>query len=99
SRRREAHRREPTRKVPTPDRIREMQSTLGREGAYTREPNGKWDASSAEAMKQFQASRSLSPSGKLDALSLQNLGLGSEVAGRAAPRPPTQPRPDTPVQR
>jgi len=94
-----SHRREPTQKVPTSDRIREIQSALAREGAYTREPNGKWDASSAKAMKQFQASRGLSPSGKLDALSLQKLGLGSEVAGRAAPRPPTQPRPDTPVQR
>ena len=99
SKHRKSHRREPTQKVPTPDRIREIQSALAREGAYTREPNGKWDASSAEAMKQFQASRGLSPSGKLDALSLQKLGLGSEVAGRAAPRAPSQPRPDTPVQR
>ena len=99
SKHRKSHRREPTQKVPTSDRIREIQSALAREGAYTGEPNGRWDASSAEAMKQFQASRGLSPSGKLDALSLQKLGLGSEVAGRAAPRPPTQLRPETPVQR
>jgi len=99
SKHRKSHRREPTQKVPTSDRIREIQSALAREGAYTGEPNGRWDASSAEAMKQFQASHGLSPSGKLDALSLQKLGLGSEVAGRAAPRPPTQLRPETPVQR
>lgn len=99
SKRRKSHRREPTQKAPTKDRIREIQSALAREGAYTGEPNGKWDASSVEAMRRFQASRGLSPSGKLDALSLQKLGLGSEVAGRAAPRPPTQPRPETAVQR
>ncbi len=99
SKRRKSHRREPTQKAPTKDRIREIQSALAWEGAYTGEPNGKWDASSVEAMRRFQASRGLSPSGKLDALSLQKLGLGSEVAGRAAPRPPTQPRPETAVQR
>ncbi len=99
SKRRKSHRREPTQKAPTKDRIREIQSALAREGAYNGEPNGKWDASSVEAMRRFQASRGLSPSGKLDALSLQKLGLGSEVAGRAAPRPPTQPRPETPVRR
>lgn len=98
SKRRKSRRRERTQKAPTPDRIREIQSALAREGAYTGQPNGKWDASSVEAMRQFQASHSLSPTGKLDALSLQKLGLGSEVAGRAAPRLPTQPQPETAVR-
>jgi len=82
-------------KAPTPDRIREIQSALAREGAYSGEPNGKWDPASVEAMKRFQASHGLSPTGKLDAHSLQKLGLGSGVAGLAAPRAPAPPMPAT----
>ncbi len=88
-------RRERGQKAPTKDRIQEIQAALAREGAYQGEPNGKWDAASIEAMKRFQASHGLNPSGKLDAPSLQKLGLGSEIAGRAAPRPPAQPLPAT----
>ncbi len=86
-----SRRRQRGQKAPTPERIREIQSALAREGAYRKEPNGKWDAASVEAMKRFQAAHGLDPTGKLGALSLQKLGLGSEVAGRAAPRPPAQP--------
>ncbi len=82
-------------KAPTPDRIREIQSALAREGAYSGEPNGKWDSASVEAMKRFQASHGLSPTGKLDAHSLQKLGLGSGVAGLAAPSAPAPPVPAT----
>jgi hypothetical protein len=39
-------------------------------------------------MKKFQAGHGLNPSGKLDALTLQKLGLGSQTAGVAAPMPP-----------
>ncbi len=88
-------RRERGQKAPTKDRIQEIQAALAREGAYQGEPNGKWDAASIEAMKRFQASHGLNPTGKLDAPSLQKLGLGSEIAGRAAPRPPGQPLPAT----
>ena len=41
-----------------------------------------------DAMKKFQSANGLNPSGKLDALTLQKLGLGSETAGLAAPTPP-----------
>ncbi len=75
-------------KAPTPDRIREIQSALAREGTYQGDPTGKWDANTSEAMKRYQGAHGLNPSGKFDALSLQRLGLGSEIAGRAAPRPP-----------
>lgn len=87
--------RERAQKAPTPDRIREIQSALAGEGAYTHEPNGKWDAATVEAMKRFQAAHGLNPSGKLDALTLQKLGLGSEITGVAAPRPPSLPRSST----
>ncbi len=75
-------------KAPTPDRIREIQTALGQKGFYDGEANGKWDARSVDAMKTFQTANGLTASGKLDAKSLQKLGLGSEVAGAAAPRAP-----------
>lgn len=90
-----SRRRERGQKAPTPARIYEIQAALVREGVYSGEPNGKWDTRSIEAMKRFQTAHGLSPSGKFDALSLQKLGLGSEIAGRAAPRPPAQPLPAT----
>jgi len=73
--------------APTPERIKEIQSALQREGAYSAEPTGKWDASTADAMKKFQTAHGLTPTGKVDALSLQKLGLGSETAGKGAPLP------------
>lgn len=73
--------------APTPARISEIQSALATQGAYKGEPNGKWDDVTAQAMKNFQSAHGLTPTGKLDALSLQKLGLGSEIAGRGAPLP------------
>jgi len=80
-------RREPTQKAPTPDRIKEIQSALARGGYYQGEPNGKWDLNTATAMQKFQSGNGLEPSGKINALSLQKLGLGSEIAGVSAPKP------------
>jgi peptidoglycan hydrolase-like protein with peptidoglycan-binding domain len=74
-------------KAPSKDRAEEIQSALGRGGYYTSEPSGKWDAHTQDALRKFQEANGLSPTGKLDALSLQKLGLGSDVAGVSAPRP------------
>jgi peptidoglycan hydrolase-like protein with peptidoglycan-binding domain len=74
--------------APTTDRINEIQGALAKNGAYTAEPSGKWDDSTVEAMKKFQASHGLNPTGKMDALTLQKLGLGSETAGMGVPTPP-----------
>lgn len=79
--------REPTQKAPTPQRVSEIQSALARGGYYQGEPNGKWDATTLAAMQKFQSGNGLDPNGKLNALSLQKLGLGSEIAGVSAPRP------------
>jgi peptidoglycan hydrolase-like protein with peptidoglycan-binding domain len=73
--------------APTADRIMEIQTALAASDSYKGEPTGKWDDSSVAAMKHFQQVNGLNPSGKLDALSLQKLGLGSDTAGRGAPRP------------
>jgi peptidoglycan hydrolase-like protein with peptidoglycan-binding domain len=84
--------------APTPARISEIQSALAAQGSYKGQPNGKWDDSTAQAMKEFQSAHGLTPTGKLDALSLQKLGLGSEIAGRAAPVPQTPAVPASPQQ-
>lgn len=85
---RRSRRRQPGQKAPTTDRITEIQQALAKEGSFTGNPNGKWDATSIEAMRKFQTSHGLNPTGKLDALTLQKLGLGSKTAGVAAPLAP-----------
>ncbi len=74
--------------APTPDRINEIQDALARKGAFDGTPTGKWDDSTVEAMKKFQTSNHLNATGRIDAPTLQKLGLGSETAGVAAPTPP-----------
>jgi peptidoglycan hydrolase-like protein with peptidoglycan-binding domain len=81
-------RRERGQKAPAPERISEIQQALAKDGSFTGTPNGKWDDSTAAAMRKFQGSHGLTPTGKLDALTLQKLGLGSQTAGVAAPMPP-----------
>jgi peptidoglycan hydrolase-like protein with peptidoglycan-binding domain len=94
--RRRVRRARPTRvraqMAPTPDRISEIQAALAREGTYQGETNGRWDSATEEAMKQFQSKHGLNPTGKLDALTLQKLGLGSAVAGLGAPLPLPEPQ-------
>ncbi len=88
-------------KAPTADRVSEIQTALAKDGSFAGSPNGKWDDSTVAAMKKFQAGHGLNPSGKLDAKTLQQLGLGSQTAGVAAPTPPvrisstTDPAPET----
>jgi peptidoglycan hydrolase-like protein with peptidoglycan-binding domain len=74
--------------APTADRINEIQDALAKKGAYAGTPSGKWDDSTVEAMKKFQSTHGLNPSGKMDALTLQKLGLGSDTAGMGVPTPP-----------
>jgi len=80
-------RRQVGQKAPTPQRVSEIQQALAKNGAYAGTPNGKWDASTIEAMKKYQGAHGLNPSGKLDAKTLQQLGLGSQTAGIAPPTP------------
>jgi peptidoglycan hydrolase-like protein with peptidoglycan-binding domain len=73
--------------VPTPDRIREIQAALQKDGSYEGEPTGKWDAATMDAMRKYQDKNGISPTGKIDAASLNKLGLGSDTAGKGAPVP------------
>src|SRR6266446_4032662 len=63
-----SRRRERGQKVPAPERISEIQQALAKDGAFSGAPNGKWDGATVEAMRKFQSSHGLNPSGKLDAL-------------------------------
>jgi peptidoglycan hydrolase-like protein with peptidoglycan-binding domain len=74
-------------KSPTPERITEIQQALAKKGVFAGTPNGKWDDSTVEAMKSFQETHGLNPSGKLDAKTLQQLGLGAPTSGVAPPTP------------
>jgi peptidoglycan hydrolase-like protein with peptidoglycan-binding domain len=81
-------RRERGQKVPAPERISEIQTALAKDGSFSGKPSGKWDAPTVDAMRKFQETHGLNASGKLDAKTLQKLGLGSQTAGLAAPMPP-----------
>ena len=73
--------------APNSDRIKEIQTALQKDGAYEGEPTGKWDAATTEAMRKYQDKIGVSPTGKIDAISLNKLGLGSDTAGKGAPVP------------
>jgi peptidoglycan hydrolase-like protein with peptidoglycan-binding domain len=92
-RRRPAPRRPRAQAAPTRERIIEIQDALAGQGFYPWKPSGKWDAVTSDAMRKFQTANGLTATGKLGALSLQKLGLGSEVAGRGAPLPQADTRP------
>jgi len=73
--------------APTADRIKEIQTALQKDGSYEGEPTGKWDAATMDAMRKYQDKNGINPTGKIDAVSLNKLGLGSETAGKGAPIP------------
>jgi peptidoglycan hydrolase-like protein with peptidoglycan-binding domain len=73
--------------APTADRIREIQAALQKNGSYDGEPTGKWDAATSDAMRKYQEKNGVNPTGKIDAVSLNKLGLGSDTAGKGAPVP------------
>jgi len=74
--------------APTTDRINEIQTALAKNGSFSGEPNGKWDDSTVAAVKKFQSGHGLNPTGRLDAPTLQKLGLGSTTTGIAPPQAP-----------
>ena len=82
---------EPIQKAPTTDRIEEIQTALAREGYYHGDPSKKWDSNTQDAMRKFQEDHGMTGTGKLDATTLQKLGLGSDIAGVSAPRPVQHP--------
>ncbi len=94
---RKHHHSEPKQKAPTADRITEIQSALAREGYYQGDPTGKMDSNTVAALQKFQSVNGIDGNGKLDAPTLQKLGLGSDIAGVSAPKP-VMPASAAPVQ-
>jgi len=74
--------------APTTDRISEIQTALAKDGSFKGTPNGKWDDSTVDAVKKFQSAHGMNPTGRLDAPTLQKLGLGSSTNGVARPQAP-----------
>jgi murein L,D-transpeptidase YcbB/YkuD len=78
--------------APTADRYKEIQQALASKGYFHGEPNGMWDADSADALKRFQADQNLMPDGKINSLSLIALGLGPKrLTAKSDAAPPPQP--------
>jgi len=79
--------------APTRERYLEIQQALVSLGFLEGPPTGVWGPQSVEALKKFQASQNLEPSGKLDALSLIALGLGPKrEANGTRPPPVSEPK-------
>ncbi len=70
---------------PTPERYKQIEEALAARGYLHEEATGKWGPNSVEALRSFQADHQLPPTGRLDALSLTQLGLGSQPQPQAQP--------------
>ena len=64
--------------APTPDRIRDIQTALQKDGSYQGEPTGKWDAASEQAMQKYQADNGWQSKTTPDSRALIKLGLGPD---------------------
>lgn len=69
---------------PEADRYRQIQQALAERGYFKGTADGKWDAASVDALKRFQADQKIDNEGKIDALSLKDLGLGAKHDGVTA---------------
>jgi len=61
---------------PTPDRYKEIQQALTDRGYFTGAVDGQWGAASVDALKRFQLEHNTGDDGKINSLSLIQLGLG-----------------------
>ena len=71
---------------PTRERYVEIQTALAQAGYYQGPPDGDWGPSSVNALALFQRDHGLEPTGKIDALSLIQLGLGPQYGSQAQAR-------------
>ncbi len=61
---------------PTPERYKQIEEALVARGYLLEEPTGKWGSNAVEALRSFQADHDLPATGRIDPLSLMQLGLG-----------------------
>lgn len=75
--------------TPTPERYKQIQQALSSKGYLSPEQaTGKWDDTSTEALRKFQADQNLDANGKINSLSLIALGLGPQREVAAKPAAP-----------
>lgn len=75
--------------APTPERYKQIQQALSSKGYLSPEQaTGKWDDTSTEALRKFQADQNLDANGKINSLSLIALGLGPQREVAAKPAAP-----------
>jgi Putative peptidoglycan binding domain len=87
----------PRQMTPTPERYREIQQALVDKGYLKSEPTGVWDAQSIDALRQFQADKKLSVTGRISSASLISLGLGPGTHSEATPAVPPAALPPEPA--
>ncbi|MGH9675391.1 MAG: peptidoglycan-binding domain-containing protein [Bryobacteraceae bacterium] len=61
---------------PTKERYREIEQALASRGYLSSPASGDWSTESVDALKRFQQDQNLTPTGRIDSLSLLALGLG-----------------------
>lgn len=85
----------PGQQAPSTDRYVEIERALVDRGYLQKDPDGKWDQRSADALKQFQTEHNLRADGKLSSMALIALGLGPKhtPAGAVTPTNPQAPKP------
>ena len=67
---------------PTRERYAEIQSALAKAGYFQEPATGNWGPSSVNALALFQREHGLEPTGKIDARSLIQLGLGPNYSAK-----------------
>jgi len=72
---------------PSRERYQQIQQALAKAGFDPGPADGAWGPNSEDALQDFQEARGLEPTGRIDALSLIQLGLG-----------PQYETPDTPAE-
>jgi hypothetical protein len=86
--------------APSTARYKEIQQALVEKGYLKQEPNGVWDSSCEDALKQFQTEKNLPPTGKINSPSLISLGLGPKppepITSPPNVPPPAAPPPQAP---
>jgi len=88
---------------PTADRYKDIQQALADKGYFKGDVTGKWGPDSSDALQRFQTDNKLPNDGKVNSLSLIQLGLGPKrdpikpvATPPVTPVVPTSPSPGTP---
>lgn len=63
---------------PSPERYKEIQQALADRGYFKGTVDGEWGTDSVEALKRFQTEHNAGDDGKINSLSLIQLGLGPQ---------------------